>query len=93
LGWIGCSLLAGLASVLVAVVCKLRLSSAFALFSLFDCCSAIIYPTVIDTHPQKPNQFAVGFTDDSVCGNWIMSQVYKQSSYTSLHFVNMAEKL
>ncbi|RHN43315.1 hypothetical protein MtrunA17_Chr8g0386461 [Medicago truncatula] len=26
-------------------------------------------------------------------GNWIMSQVYKESSYTSLHFINMADKL
>ncbi|GAU15075.1 hypothetical protein TSUD_08130 [Trifolium subterraneum] len=39
-----------------------------------------IYPTAIAAHPQKPNQFAAGFTDGSVCvfepkepnGNWIM---------------------
>ncbi|MCI68683.1 transducin/WD40 repeat protein [Trifolium medium] len=43
-----------------------------------------IYPTAIAAHPQKPNQFAAGFTDGSVCvfepkeppsGNWIMPQV------------------
>ncbi|XP_045822496.1 topless-related protein 1-like [Trifolium pratense] len=43
-----------------------------------------IYPTAIAAHPQKPNQFAAGFTDGSVyvfepkeppSGNWIMPQV------------------
>ncbi|WJX09801.1 hypothetical protein P8452_00596 [Trifolium repens] len=42
-----------------------------------------IYPTAIAANPQKPNQFAAGFTDGNVCvfepkepsGNWIVPQV------------------
>jgi len=48
----------------------------------------LINPTVIAAHPQKPNQFAVGFTDGSVyvfepndpSGNWITPQVYTDPS-------------